>query len=325
MLVTHFGLRSSFPFQITLYPFGFPVVVSSHSESVVETARQEWAVWRQAFDDQPIELRFHPIPNRDYSGPPTSEFHTTKHRFTVRTDQYNIALGDTRARSAWAMVQERVIDDRPYFVYHFLDAMAFQLITSSNLTPMHGATVAREGRAVLFTGDSGEGKSSLSYACARRTGSDRWTFVSDDASHLLRRRASERIIVGAPHHVRLRPDARQLFPELATFEPKMRGNGKLSLQIPTRELAIETSPSAPVDTIVLPHRVSGVHANAPARLERISKDLVREYCSQWFYHWDAPVLAEQQAAFEKMLSGVRTFSLDYSDLDAAVDVLDNLS
>ena len=234
-------------------------------------------------------------------------------------DTHNVAMGDARARKAWATLHESAVDDRPYFVYHFLDAMAFQLITSLNFTPMHGSTVARNGRGILITGDSGEGKSSLSYACARRD----WTFVSDDASHLLRRRASERLIVGAPNHIRLRPDARQLFPELAGFQPALRGNGKLSLQIPTRELSIATAPSVPIDSIVLPHRVSTAHPNAPARLEKIGKELVRDYCSQWFYHWDPPILAEQQAAFEEMLSGARTFSLEYFDLDAAVDVLDD--
>jgi hypothetical protein len=241
--------------------------------------------------------------------------------FTVTADADNVAIGDTRARKARATLRESAVDDRPYFVYHFLDAMAFQLITSLNFTPMHGSTVVRNGRGVLITGDSGEGKSSLSYACARRPEKDRWTFVSDDASHLLRRCAGERLIVGAPHHIRLRPDARQLFPELATFAPAIRGNGKLSLQIPTRELPIATAPSAPVDAIILPHRVSSTHPKAPARLEPISKALGREYCAQWFYHWDPPVLAEQQAAFEEMLKGTRTFSLEYSDLDAAVDEL----
>jgi hypothetical protein len=288
----------------------------------VEAALVEWGAWQQAFDDPPMELTFHVSSGEDAQEaayPPQSTFQAQRHLFTVVADAYNFAVGDPRARTGVAWVSQRAVEDRPYFVYHFLDAMAFQLITSLNFTPMHGATVARDGRGVLITGESGEGKSSLSYACARRD----WTFVSDDASHLLRRRASERLIVGAPHHVRLRPDAPALFPELAAFHPAIRGNGKLSLQIPTRELSISTAPTAPIDAIVLPHRVSAAHMHAPARLEKISKDLVRDYCAQWFYHWDPPVLAEQEAAFEDMLKGVRTFSLEYSDLDAAVKALDD--
>lgn len=320
MLVTHFGLRSSSPFEATFYPFGFPVKVRSNSEAAVAIAHDEWRAWQQAFDDPPIELTFHISPSQSDHHPPASTFYADKHLFSVNADDDNFARGDARARSAVASLNQRAVEDRSYFIYHFLDAMAFQLITSLNFTPMHGSTVARNGRAILFTGDSGAGKSSLSYACARRNG---WTFVSDDASHLLRRSAAERLIVGAPHHIRLRPDARRLFPELAAFEPRMRGNGKLSLQIPTRDLSISTEPTAFVDSIVLPHRVSAAHASAPARLDRISKAAVRDHCAQWFYHWDAPILAEQQAAFETMLQGVSTFSLEYSDLDAAVNALDD--
>jgi hypothetical protein len=299
------------------------VIVRSNSEVVVAIAHDEWHAWQQAFDDPPIELTFNASEGASLDWPAclsAAVFQAYEHLFAVVADSRNFALGDTRRRLATAWLDRRTVDDRPYFVYHFLDAMAFQLITSLNFTPMHGATIARDGRGVLITGDSGEGKSSLSYACARHG----WTFVSDDASHLLRHCATERMIVGAPHHVRLRPDARQLFPELAAFEPAIRANGKLSLQIPTRELSIATAPSVPVDSIVLPHRVSAAHPKAPARLERIGKDLVRDYCAQWFYHWDPPVLAEQEAAFEEMLKGVSTFSLEYSDLDAAVKALDDV-
>lgn len=316
MVVTHFGLRSSFPFQATFYPFGFPLVVRSNVESVLVTVDDEWAAWTQAFDDTPIELTFHVSQMHDLQHPPAAAFHAHRHMFAVVADSRNFAMGDTRARIATALLTSDAVQDRAYFTYHFLDAMAFQLITSLNLTPLHAASVARQGRAILFCGDSGAGKSSLSYACARQKW--KWTFISDDASHLLRRCANSRRILGVPHQIRLRPDAPRFFPELATFEPKLRGTGKMSLQIPTRDLAIATAPTAFVDWIVLPRRVEGATHLAP-----IDKSTVRDHCAQWLYHWDAPVLAEQQAAFEELLNGASTFSLEYSDLDSAVKALDD--
>src|SRR5580658_378118 len=75
ILVTHFGLRSSFPFRAILYPFGFPVAVSSHSEAVVAIAHAEWDQWQQAFDDPPIELTFEVAPHRGSPDrPPASSF-----------------------------------------------------------------------------------------------------------------------------------------------------------------------------------------------------------------------------------------------------------
>jgi len=295
---------------------GFPVVVSSHSERVVEAACEEWGAWQQSFDDPPIEVTFHGLAG-DSARPPASVFRADRHLFAVAADAHNFAAGDMRARFAAAWLTAGAVADRAYLIYHFLDAITYPLITSLNFTPIHAGCVARDGRAVLIAGDSGGGKSSLSYACARQG----WTFVSDDASPLLRRCAATRRIVGGPHHIRFRPDASQLFPELAAFQPAMRGNGKLSLQIPTRDLPIVTAPTAFADAIVLPRRVSREHASSPARLTRISKELVREQFEKWFYHWDPPIHAEQQAAFEELLAGVQTFELEYSDLETAVEVL----
>jgi hypothetical protein len=305
--------------------------VATNAEAVIQAAFDEWGQWQQAFDDPPIQLRVHVLEGHVSTGqppaearPPASIFRADRHLFAVAADAHNFATGDTRARLAAAWLTTGAVEDRPYFIYHFLDALAYPLITSLNFTPIHAGCVAREGRAVLLCGDSKSGKSSLAYACARRG----WTYVSDDASPLLRRSASARIVIGGPHRMRLRPDARELFPELAPFEPAIRGNGKLSLQIPTRELSIATAPCAAADSIVLLHRFPRSRSDSPARplarLQPIEKPQVREHCEKWFYRWDPPVHHEQQTAFEDFLSGVRTFSLEYSDLDAAIDALDPL-
>jgi len=293
------------------------VSVESNCEAAVEIARGEWGVWAQAFDDPPLKVSFKVMRSKSRDCRAPEPFVAREHRFHIHPDAHNRGRGDTRAGTATAIVQQSVVEDRPYFVYHFLEALAFQLITSRYFTPIHAGCVARDGRAVLIAGDSGDGKSSLSYACARQG----WIFVSDDASPLLRRCSSTRRIVGSPHHIRLRPDARELFPELAAFQPAMRGNGKLSLQIPTRDLPIVTAQAAFADAIVLPRRVSREHSSSPARLTRIDKTLVRAPFEKWFYHWDPPIHAGQQAAFEELLAGVRTFALEYWDLETAVEVL----
>ena len=50
----------------------------------------------------------------------------------------------------------------------------------------------------------------LAYACARAG----WTYVSDDGAFLVRGR-DDRYAIGDPHSIRFRPDAPELFPELA--------------------------------------------------------------------------------------------------------------
>jgi hypothetical protein len=273
------------------YPFGFPVEVGSNSPLVLDAARAEWSEWKQAFDDSPVRLGFCVGDDGTELIPSTFQSHTNT--FSIAAGPGNYASGDTRAQTASATLTRNAAADRAYLVYHFLDAMAGALITAAHFTPLHAGCVAHNGSGVLLCGDSHSGKSTLAYACARAG----WTFVG----------------------IRSRPDARDLFPELARFKLKLRGNGKVSLQIPTRELQIATAARTRVDSMVLLRRApSGV-----AQLLPMEKDQVREHCEKWFAHWDAEVYAEQVAAFESFLSGVCSYSLEYSDVDAAVAVLND--
>ncbi len=62
---------------------------------------------------------------------------------------------------------------------------------------------------VMLCGDSGAGKTTLSYACARAG----WTYICDDASYLLNS-GTDRTVMGTCNQVRFRPPAVELFPEL---------------------------------------------------------------------------------------------------------------
>src|SRR5260370_9733348 len=106
--------------------------------------------------------------------------------------------------------------------------MGLELIVSVYVTPFHAACVARQDRGVLLCGDSGAGKSSLAYGCGRRG----WAYLSDDASYLMRRCAAERLVLGHPHRVRLRPDSPRVSPELAARSPGDRGHGGDSAERP---------------------------------------------------------------------------------------------
>jgi len=293
----------------TFYPLGFPVVVASNSEAVFEAAHLEWDPWRCTFNQPPIVLSFHVSSERPPL-PETSEFHPHSHLFAFVADAKNLGVCDTNTGSGVAWLTASAVEDTAYFRYHFLEGMALELIVSLHLTPFHAACVARNGRGVLLCGDSGAGKSSLSYACARRG----WTYLSDDASYLIRNRAGERIVLGHPHRVRLRPDAPGLFPELASIAPSRRGNGTMSLNVHTN--ALHTSTNTQVDRIVILRRANR------NQLTRVDQSAAREICEPIFYWWDARISSEQQAAFNTLLDASEVFSLEYSDLDAAIDLLE---
>lgn len=298
-------------FQETFYPLGFPLTVASNSQAVLDAAHLEWDAWTQAFDEPPVALTFNVSPG-SLPLPAESSFHAHRHQFAFVAGAQNLAVCDTNTHSGIAWITAAAAEDAAYLRYHFLEAMALELIVSLHMTPFHAACVARHGRGVLLCGDSGAGKSSLSYACARRG----WTYLSDDASYLLRRRASERVVLGHAHRLRLRPDAPTLFEELSAFSPSRRGNGKMSLELPARALSIATAPCAQVDRIVILRR-----SDRSALIETGPR-AAREICEPIFYWWDPRISSAQQAAFDGLLSASRVFSLEYASLDAAVDLLE---
>jgi hypothetical protein len=296
-------------FQETFYPLGFPVVVVSNSPSVLNAAHLEWDAWTPEFDEPPIVLTYNVSPELA-TLPETSEFHAHAHQFAFVADAKNLAICDTNTRTGVAWITAGAAEDAAYFRYHFLEGMALELIVSLHLTPFHAGCVARNGRGVLLCGDSGAGKSSLSYACARRG----WTYVSDDASYLLRRCAEEKIVLGHSHRVRLRPDAPRFFPELAQVTPARRGNGRMSLDVRTH--ALPTARRTMVDRIAILRRCD---RNA---LTRVDERAAREICEPIFYWWDARISADQQRAFDALLASSEVYTLEYSDLDRAIDLLE---
>jgi hypothetical protein len=294
----------------TFYPLGFPVIVATDNQAVLKAAHIEWDAWTPRgprFDEPPIVLTFHVSPE-DRELPETSGFDAHLHQFSFVADSKNHAICDTRTHTGVAWITAAAAEDPAWLRYHFLEAMALEMIVSLHMTPFHAACVTnKQGSGVLLCGDSESGKSSLSYACARRG----WAYLSDDATYLIRNRASERIVVGHPHRIRLRPDAPRLFPELSAFEPSRRGNGKMSM-----EISMAGARQTRIDRIILlkrtPHN----------RLNQVNESFARSLCEPIFYWWDPEISASQQAAFDTLLKSVTVHTLEYSNLDAAIDLLE---
>ena len=124
----------------------------------------------------------------------------------------------------------------------------------------------------MLLGDSGAGKSSLSYACARAG----WTYIADDASFLLNG-GGERIIVGNCHQVRFRPTAAELFPEIEELAITPRAAGKPSIEMPMASMPhIVCAPTTHVDFLVFLNRRMG----GPPELRSYRKDVAQSFMRQ---------------------------------------------
>lgn len=296
------------------YPLGFPLSVTTNSEPVLRTLADEYGAWNRLSDTRPLHLRIE-VSGSAPALPPPAEFRAHRHLFAFVADSANFAVGDTSTGTASIWLTREAVEDSAYFHYHFLDGVVSLLIEATYLTPIHAACIARADRGVLLCGDSGAGKSTLAYACARRG----WTYVTDDASNLIRARASDRLVVGNAHRVRLRPEAAQRFPELEAHSPQMRGNGKLTLELATRTLlSITANPTTVVHRMVFLQR----KPDGPPRLKTFGVEQARAWCEQVFFHWNPAIAAEQSESIAPLLEGCEIQALEYAGVEDAVHVLE---
>lgn len=218
------------------HPLGYPVEIESRSRAVLDAAVKNWGAWPPLFERAPvrfeIELHGGPHPAR----PPVFEAPSGWLKFSA--GDRNFAAFDLAARSGYMSVAASAVRDEAAFRHHWLGALVLTALDSVFFTPLHAACVARDGVGTLLCGDSGAGKSSLAYACARRG----WTLVSDDAVHLAP--GPERIGVGGSNLIHLREPARRLFPELEGAHALAAPNGKRAIEIDAAAAGFRTARKA---------------------------------------------------------------------------------
>jgi hypothetical protein len=209
-----------------VHPLGYPVDIVANNNAVFEAASKSWADWPVLFEHAP-PLRFE---IETHGGPaprsvPRFEAPAGWLRFSAGDN--NFGVFELEARTGYLSVGRDVLRDEAGFRHHWLEALVLTVLDSVFFTPLHAACVARGGAGTLLCGDSGAGKSSLAYACARLG----WTLVSDDAVHLAH--GPDGIGVGGSNLIHLREPARALFPELAALDAAPAPNGKRAIEIDT--------------------------------------------------------------------------------------------
>jgi hypothetical protein len=216
---------------------------------------------------------------------------------------------------AFAWLTSVAVKNRPYLRYHFLEGTTWNLLESLYLTPIHSACVQLAGHGVLLCGDSGAGKSSLAFACARRG----WTFLADDSSCLIRRRPG-RVVTGNPYQIRFCESAMELFPELKDQRITPRVTGQMAIELATASMPeIATATECSVDYIVFLDR----QEPEPPGLMPFAKDLALQWFEQFLCYGEKEVVYAQKTSLRNLLTA-KIFEMRYRDLDRAVTLLDGL-
>jgi hypothetical protein len=302
------------PLTAVFHPLGFPLELTTNSQEVMECAEESWGAFSQQFEIPALQFQVGVLEDESTECPTGPVFRAHRNLIVGIADQGNFCVNDVVHGFSFAWLTRATVSHRSYLRYHFLEAAALAHIANRYTAPVHAACVELEGHGVLLCGDSGAGKSSLSFACARAG----WTFITDDASFLLNGR-SDRRVVGNCHLIRLRPSAVELFAEVAGKPVMPRAGGKPSIELFTAILpGITVANSANVDYVVFLNRRD---VNVPEVIP-FSRETARRSMHQSL--WGLEQLRETQIASVERLLAAEVFEIRYRDLDWAVDRLAHL-
>jgi hypothetical protein len=294
------------------YPLGYPVDITSNSDLALAAASRSWGSWPALFDPAPMrfEIEMHAGP----ASLDTPVFEAPAGWLRFSAGDHNFAVFELAARTGYINVSIQALrnDEAGHhgFQHHWLEALVLSALDSVFFTPLHAACVARDGAGTLLCGDSGAGKSSLAYACARRG----WTLISDDAVHLAP--GPERTGVGGSNLIHLREPARALFPELGTLRTRYAPNGKRAIEIDSAAQGFHTARCATASRCFFLRRRPG-----RAAVREFPVDAAIRYFLKYLFPRDT-------TAAERHLRGFlssRPRVLEYEHVQDAIEVLESRS
>ena len=296
------------------YPLGLPAHIKSNDRRILQAAELSWGSFQPRFDHVPVELRVLVSEERTNEELQIPTFRAQKNLMTVVSDANHFGSCDLAHGFGFACTSGQALEEGDFFRYHFLEGMVYTLLNTSHLATIHSACVSWRNRGVLLIGESGAGKSSLSYACARRG----WTYTSDDAISILLD-GRDRRVMGNSTAFRFRPSIVELFPELSGYVRQR--NGKPTLEIRTDSLPnLLLSDETAVEYIIFLNRKL---SNSGPTLAPVSRyQSLEQLCLN---PWPAELEAysAQTKAIER-LSEAPAFKLTYGGFDSAIDLIEQL-
>lgn len=300
------------PLQAVLYPMGFKLEISTNSAEVIAAAQEIWGHFPKAFAEPALQLRIGVMGTGNKANLSVPAYRAW-HNLMIAVDAENFAVCDLRRGIAFSWLTEAALADRLYLRYYFLEGPVYSMLQQLYLVPVHAACVNFGDRGMLLCGDSGAGKSSLAYACARRG----WTYIADDTISLIRAQR-ERKVIGNPYRIRFREAAVDLFPELGKHQVVRQVAGDQAIELPTSSVPeISTASTSPVDYVVFLNRRDG---NPPA-LVPFSKKKALSWLKKEICFGEQDVRHAQIASLQNLLTA-EILELRYRDLSTAVDLLE---
>ena len=298
------------PLRQTFYPLGFAVEIITNDPEVLKAAHESFGHRRLCRGNTALQVRIGISDGGSPHCPPEPTRREYNHLYSLVADGDNQALLDLKTCTSFVWLTKAALTNTLYFRYNFLEKAIYLLLGASAVTDIHAACISRNGKGILLCGDSGAGKSTIAYACARAG----WTYTSDDTCYLVNDSERPRVI-GHSHRVRFRPEAKALFPELESHSVTPRMEGKPSIEVQLSEfpeLHIRASQEATVHSIVYLSR----YPLARGRLAPLPTGTATSRIRQELF--SAGEIREKHETTLQILSNVPTYELHYYDLHDAI-------
>lgn len=302
------------PLCNTYHPLGFALRIHTNEQAVLDAAGESWGRFEPRSPAAAMEIRVAVTEDGDGEIAPP-RIRSEKHLLALVAGPRNHAVCDLAHGFSSCSITKAVASDPWALRFYYLESIVYSALAYRELTPIQGSCVALDGRGLLICGPAGCGKTSLAYACAR----DGLSLVSDDLS-FLRRRDREPAVLGRPHHLRFRPSALELFPELERFGPGFNTGLGNVIEAPSDQLdGLQTLLQCGAERIVFLERMS----RRSPRIEPLDREETAERLQAGLPRFDEPVSTEHHKALER-LSARGSLLLEYAELSGGVAVIRDL-
>lgn len=294
-------------FRETFFPLGSVLQVESNEKAVIEAARVSFGRYASLDSnggpDYRIRLLVDPVHHQAKPWPQPN-YRASGHLFHLSCGEGSFAIADLNSLSAEGFVSEELIHDTSFFRNVFLECLFYVLATHHAYTPVHSAGVAMDGKGVLICGGPGAGKTSLAYACVKAG----MQILSDDTVHVTVSPGSGAMKVwGRPWHLRLLPNAADLFPELSGRPVHLRSDYEWYMEIDIdSEFAGQAITSCTPAVLVFLER----DTTSQVRLEPIEPGMALQRMARDIYLTSDPVRRRHLAVLAR-LAELQAFTLTY--------------
>lgn len=235
------GATAPLAFEQEFPLLGIPLRVRSNARRAIELAADSFSVW-QSLDraliarDACVEMRVivHDSPRSDGAhegggaekAQENAAFIYRRHGpVLVASCGSTLLTINLEQRLYIAFVPTAALDRPEWYAWH-VNGMARFAVSPLDRHPFHAATFVIDDTAVVVTGPTGGGKSTLAYAALRQ----RFSLLCEEATHLSL--ATGLSLWGYSDRISLAADAVTFFPELAAWPVRALPGGRIKRAYP---------------------------------------------------------------------------------------------